>query len=113
MGPGLRRDGLQRSCIDSLPTNHSGKSVEERNLGKSGLIVSLVGLGCNNFAGRIDFAATRAVVHKALDLGITLFDNADTYGERGGAEEYLGRILGERRKDIVLATKYGRPMDTA
>jgi aryl-alcohol dehydrogenase-like predicted oxidoreductase len=86
--------------------------VEERNLGKSGLRVSLVGLGCNNFAGRIDFEATKAVVHKALDLGITLFDNADTYGDpRGGAEEYLGRILGPRRKDIVLATKFGRPMD--
>ena len=87
--------------------------MEQRNLGRSGLAVSLVGLGCNNFAGRIDFAATRAVVHKALDLGITLFDNADTYGERGGAEEYLGRILGDRRKDIVLATKFGRPMEAA
>jgi aryl-alcohol dehydrogenase-like predicted oxidoreductase len=87
--------------------------VEERNLGRSGLRVSLVGLGCNNFAGRIDFDATKVVVHKALDLGITLFDNADTYGERGGAEEYLGRILGARRKDIVLATKFGRPMDAA
>jgi aryl-alcohol dehydrogenase-like predicted oxidoreductase len=86
--------------------------VEERNLGKSGLRVSLVGLGCNNFAGRIDFEATKAVVHKAFDLGITLFDNADTYGDpRGGAEEYLGRILGPRRKEIVLATKFGRPMD--
>jgi aryl-alcohol dehydrogenase-like predicted oxidoreductase len=87
--------------------------LEERNLGRSGLAVSLVGLGCNNFAGRIDFEATKRVVHKALDLGITLFDNADTYGERGGAEEYLGRILGDRRKDIVLATKFGRPMDAA
>jgi aryl-alcohol dehydrogenase-like predicted oxidoreductase len=87
--------------------------VEQRKLGRSGLSVSLIGLGCNNFAGRSDFAATRAVVHKALDLGITLFDNADTYGERGGAEEYLGRILGDRRKDIVLATKFGRPMDAA
>jgi aryl-alcohol dehydrogenase-like predicted oxidoreductase len=87
--------------------------VEQRNLGRSGLAVSLVGLGCNNFAGRIDFDATKQVVHKALDLGITLFDNADTYGERGGAEEYLGRILGDRRKDIVLATKFGRSMDAA
>ena len=86
--------------------------MEQRNLGKSGLQVSLVGLGCNNFAGRIDFDATKAVVHKAFDLGITLFDNADTYGDpKGGAEEYLGRILGDRRKDIVLATKFGRPMD--
>jgi aryl-alcohol dehydrogenase-like predicted oxidoreductase len=87
--------------------------VEQRNLGESGLAVSLVGLGCNNFAGRIDFAATQRVVHKALDLGITLFDNADTYGERGGAEEYLGKILGPKRRDIVLATKFGRPMDAA
>jgi len=86
--------------------------LEQRNLGKSGLIVSLVGLGCNNFAGRIDFEATRQVVHRALDLGVTFFDNADTYGERGGAEEYLGRILGPRRKDIVLSTKFARPMDS-
>ena len=88
--------------------------MEQRNLGKSGLQVSLVGLGCNNFAGRIDFDATKAVVHKALDLGITLFDNADTYGDpKGGAEDFLGRILGGRRKDIVLATKFGRPMDAS
>ncbi|HUI35523.1 MAG TPA: aldo/keto reductase [Stellaceae bacterium] len=88
--------------------------MEQRNLGRSGLRVSLVGLGCNNFAGRIDFAATQKVVYKALDLGITLFDNADTYGDpRGGAEEYLGKILGPRRKDIVLATKFGRPMDAS
>jgi aryl-alcohol dehydrogenase-like predicted oxidoreductase len=88
--------------------------LEQRNLGRSGLQVSLVGLGCNNFAGRIDFDATKRVVHKALDLGITLFDNADTYGDpRGGAEEYLGKLLGPRRKDVVLATKFGRPMDAA
>ena len=88
--------------------------MEQRNLGKSGLQVSQVGLGCNNFAGRIDFDATKAVVHKALDLGITLFDNADTYGDpKGGAEDFLGRILGDRRKDIVLATKFGRPMDAS
>jgi aryl-alcohol dehydrogenase-like predicted oxidoreductase len=88
--------------------------VEQRNLGKSGLQVSLVGLGCNNFAGRIDFDATKAVVYKALDLGITLFDNADTYGDpKGGAEDFLGRILGDRRKDVVLATKFGRPMDAS
>jgi aryl-alcohol dehydrogenase-like predicted oxidoreductase len=86
--------------------------VELRNLGKSGLRVSAVGLGCNNFGGRTDFAATRAVVHKALDLGITFFDEADTYGNpRGTSESYLGQILGPRRKDIVLATKFGRPMD--
>jgi aryl-alcohol dehydrogenase-like predicted oxidoreductase len=88
--------------------------MEQRNLGKSGLQVSVVGLGCNNFGGRIDLAATRKVVHKALDLGITFFDEADTYGDpRGSSETCLGEILGDRRKDIVLATKFARPMDTA
>ena len=87
--------------------------MQERNLGSSGLRVSLVGLGCNNFGGRIDLEATRRVVHKALDLGITLFDTADVYGERGGSERFLGEVLGERRKDIVLATKFGMDMDDA
>ncbi len=87
--------------------------MDIRNLGGSGLRVSLVGLGCNNFGGRIDFEASKQVVHKALDAGITLFDTADAYGERGGSEEALGRILGDRRKDIVLATKFGLPMDDA
>ena len=68
--------------------------MEQRNLGRSGLIVSAVGLGCNNFGGRMDMAATRAVVHKALDLGVTFFDTSDTYGNRGASEEYLGRALG-------------------
>ena len=85
--------------------------MEIRNLGQSGLRVSAIGLGCNNFGGRIDEAATRAVIHKALDLGITLFDTADVYGERGGSETLMGRILGEDRKRIVLATKFGMPMD--
>lgn len=85
--------------------------MKERNLGPSGLRVSLVGLGCNNFGGRIDLEASRRVVHKALDLGITLFDTADIYGERGGSETCLGQILGDRRKDIVLATKFGMAMD--
>ena len=87
--------------------------MEARKLGKSGPQVSLVGLGCNNFGGRISFEETRAVVHKALDLGITLFDTADSYGERGGSEEALGQILGARRNEIVLATKFGLPMDQA
>jgi aryl-alcohol dehydrogenase-like predicted oxidoreductase len=85
--------------------------VEQRNLGRSGLIVSAVGLGCNNFGGRSDYEATRAVVHKALDLGITLFDTSDTYGENGASEEYLGRALAGRRHDIVLASKFARPVD--
>ncbi len=77
------------------------------------MIVSAVGLGCNNFGGRNDMAATRAVVHKALDLGITLFDTSDTYGIAGNSEEYLGRALAGRRHDIVLATKFARPMDAS
>jgi aryl-alcohol dehydrogenase-like predicted oxidoreductase len=85
--------------------------LEIRNLGASGLRVSAIGLGCNNFGGRIDLEATRQVVHKALDLGITLFDTADTYGERGGSEICMGQVLGDERKRIVLATKFGMPMD--
>jgi aryl-alcohol dehydrogenase-like predicted oxidoreductase len=87
--------------------------METRNLGTSGLRVSAVGLGCNNFGGRIGLDESRAVVHRALDLGITLFDTADTYGNRGGSEDCLGQVLGDRRKDIVLATKFGLPMDEA
>jgi len=84
--------------------------MEIRNLGSSGLRVSAIGLGCNNFGGRIDREATRAVLHKAFDLGITLFDTADTYGERGGSETLMGELLGDMRKGIVLATKFGMPM---
>jgi len=84
-----------------------------RNLGLSGLRVSLVGLGCNNFGQRMDLESARAVIHKALDCGITLFDTADVYGGRGGSETVLGEVLGERRKDIVLASKFGMPMDDA
>jgi aryl-alcohol dehydrogenase-like predicted oxidoreductase len=87
--------------------------MEFRNLGRSGLRVSLVGLGCNNFGGRIDLAATRRVVDRAIDAGITLFDTADVYGNRGGSETLLGEVLGTRRHDIVLATKFGMPMDEA
>jgi len=86
--------------------------MQTRNLGKSGLLVSLVGLGCNNFGERMDLEATRKVVHKAIDLGITLFDTSDSYGKMGGSETYLGQVLGDRRKDIVLATKFCSPMDT-
>ena len=87
--------------------------MELRKLGNSGLLVSEIGLGCNNFGFRIDLEASRAVVHKALDLGITLFDTADVYGNRGGSETILGQVLGSRRKEIVLATKFGKPMDDA
>jgi aryl-alcohol dehydrogenase-like predicted oxidoreductase len=87
--------------------------MQKRKLGAAGPEVSLVGLGTNNFGGRIDLAASRRVVDKALDLGITLIDTADIYGNKGGSEEALGHILGARRKNIVLATKFGLPMDNA
>lgn len=80
-----------------------------RNLGRSGLRVSTVGLGCNNFRARIDDDASGAVVDAAIDAGITLFDTADVYGE-GGSESLLGDVLGSRRDKVVLATKFGLPM---
>lgn len=85
--------------------------MEIRNLGTSGLRVSAVGLGCNNFGVRLDRDASRAVIDAAIDAGITLFDTADMYGGRGGSETAMGEILGTRRKDIVLATKFGMAMD--
>ncbi len=87
--------------------------MQKRKLGASGPEVSLVGLGTNNFGGRIGYDASRLVLDKALDLGITLIDTADAYGNKGGSEEILGKVLGARRKDIVLATKFGLPMDDA
>jgi aryl-alcohol dehydrogenase-like predicted oxidoreductase len=84
--------------------------MEYRRVGGSGLQVSAIGLGCNNFGMRCDAAQSQAVVHKALDLGITLFDTADLYGGRGTSEMFLGKALGDKRKDIVLATKFGGPM---
>jgi aryl-alcohol dehydrogenase-like predicted oxidoreductase len=82
-----------------------------RNLGKSGLKVSLVGLGCNNFGRSVDLEAARKVVDEALEMGITLFDTSDSYGNSGGSETLLGKILGPRRKDVVLATKFSSQMD--
>ena len=87
--------------------------MEQRTLGRSGLQVSVVGLGCNNFGGRTDFEGSKTVIHKALDLGITLFDTADIYANKGGSENVIGQVLGDRRKDIVLATKFCGPMDDA
>ncbi len=81
--------------------------MNKRNLGSSELAVCVVGLGGNNFGGRLDLAATRRVVDKALDLGVTLIDTADSYGRDGASEDCLCRVLGERRKGIVLATKFG------
>ncbi|WP_447598343.1 aldo/keto reductase [Nitrospira sp. Nam80] len=82
--------------------------METRRIGS--LTVSVVGLGCNNFGGRLDERRTEAVVKAALDAGITFFDTADIYGETK-SEEFLGRALGRRRSDIVLATKFGMQVD--
>jgi aryl-alcohol dehydrogenase-like predicted oxidoreductase len=81
--------------------------VRYQNLGTSDLSVSVVGVGGNNFAGRIDLAATRAVVDAAIESGITLFDTAEFYGNGGGSESFLGQVLEGRRDQVVLATKFG------
>ena len=78
-----------------------------RPLGDSGLVVSVAGLGCNNFGRRVDLAGTRAVVDAAIDAGITMLDTADIYGDGGGSEELLGEVLAGRRDQVVLATKFG------
>ena len=87
--------------------------METRVIGKSDLRVGVVGLGCNNFGKRTDAATARQVIDKAIELGITLFDTADIYGGPGASETILGDALGSRRKQIVLATKFGMPMDEA
>lgn len=81
--------------------------MEFRNLGRSGLKVSVLGLGCNNFGARLDVEGTATVVHATLDAGISFFDTANTYGA-GKSEEYLGKALaGHNRDELVVATKSG------
>src|SRR5258707_12428408 len=87
--------------------------MQIRNLGGSGLRVSAVGLGCNNFGQRTDLESSRKVIHKAIDLGITLFDTADIYAGMGGSETVLGIVLGAGPKAIVLPTKYSKPLTSA
>jgi aryl-alcohol dehydrogenase-like predicted oxidoreductase len=79
--------------------------MEQRTLGSSGPQLSVIGLGCNNFGMRVDEAGTAAVVHAALDAGITHFDTAEMYGG-GKSEEFLGAALGSRRDEVVIATKF-------
>jgi aryl-alcohol dehydrogenase-like predicted oxidoreductase len=81
--------------------------MEIVDLGSSGLRASRVGLGCNNFGGRVDLAGTRVVVETALDAGVTFFDTAEVYGDGGDSERFLGEILEGRRDQVVLATKFG------
>jgi aryl-alcohol dehydrogenase-like predicted oxidoreductase len=82
-----------------------------RRLGNSGLVVSVVGIGCNNFGRKLDDAGAKAVVDAALDLGVTFFDTADIYGDpKGGSESALGKALQGRRDDVIVATKFGMDM---
>ena len=81
-----------------------------RQVGESGLTVSAIGLGGNNFGSRIGVEETRGVVDAAIDCGVTLVDTADIYGNRGGSEEILGQVLKGRREHLVLATKFGMDM---
>lgn len=81
-----------------------------RPLGDSGLEVSVLGLGCNNFGRRVDLEGTRAVVDAALAQGVTFFDTADIYGGGGASEQLLGEVLQGRRDQVVLATKFGMDM---
>lgn len=82
--------------------------METRKIGS--LDVSVVGLGCNNFGRRLDAAQTANVIYAALDAGINFLDTADIYGQ-GQSEEYIGKALGSRRKDVIIATKYSKQME--
>jgi aryl-alcohol dehydrogenase-like predicted oxidoreductase len=84
--------------------------VKTRSLGAEGPEVSVVGLGTNNFGGRIDYEQSKAVVDEAIEQGITLFDTADIYSQ-GTSEEVIGRALEGRRDAVFVATKFGKPMD--
>jgi len=84
--------------------------MRTRKLGDGGPEVTVVGLGTNNFGGRCDLEQTRAVIQAALEEGITLFDTADIYSQ-GASESYIGEVLEGRRDRVVLATKFGKPMD--
>jgi aryl-alcohol dehydrogenase-like predicted oxidoreductase len=87
-------------------------AMNYRRLGSSGLVVSVVGIGCNNFGRKLDAEGTREVVDAAIDAGITLFDTADIYGTpHGTSEELLGAALKGRRDEVVLATKFGMNME--
>jgi aryl-alcohol dehydrogenase-like predicted oxidoreductase len=95
---------------DPLEAVHDmqGRTMERRQIGS--LSVSVIGLGCNNFGMRLDAEATRTVVDAALEAGINFFDTADVYGGTK-SEEFIGRALGNRRDQVVLATKFGLKID--
>ncbi|MGE3856580.1 MAG: aldo/keto reductase, partial [Dehalococcoidia bacterium] len=84
--------------------------MEFRNLGRSGLQVSVAGLGTNQLGGRLDDAESARLVHAALEAGVNLFDDADIYGGRGKSEVALGKALAGRRHEAVIVSKFGNPM---
>src|SRR5205809_3479636 len=90
--------------------NRSKARLETQKIGS--LDVTVVGLGCNNFSGRLDEAGSINVVHAALDAGINFFDTADVYGGTR-SEEILGKALGARRGEAIIATKFGNRLDNA
>src|SRR5207253_442330 len=103
-----RTAGNGQDCEPGHHDSHEGVTMETRRIGT--LQVSVVGLGCNNFGWRLDAAQTSEVVHAALDAGINFFDTADIYG-RTHSEELLGRALGRRRREVLIATKFGMAVD--
>ena len=86
--------------------------MEYKNLGNSGLKVSVVGLGCMNFGMMNDESESAQIVHKAMDLGINFFDTADVYGGQGNSERWLGKALGQRRAEVIVASKFAGPMSS-
>src|SRR5579862_6064277 len=83
--------------------------MEMRTVGRSGLVTSVVGLGCNNFGMKLDQEQSTRVVHAAIECGYTMFDTSDSYSF-GASESYLGTALGSRRDDVVVGTKFFYPM---
>ncbi|MBI4769938.1 MAG: aldo/keto reductase [Chloroflexi bacterium] len=84
--------------------------MEYRTLGRAGVKVSVVGVGCNRFGSKVDLEGTKATVQRALDLGINFFDTADVYGNKGLSEEYLGQALAGQWERVVLASKFRASM---
>jgi aryl-alcohol dehydrogenase-like predicted oxidoreductase len=105
-GHGASEPGRYYRTTGQLSYSAEGRIMRYRALGNSGLVVSVVGLGCNNFGRRLDAERARPVVDAAIDAGITLLDTAESYGG-GQSEEILGEVLAGRRDQVVLATKFG------
>src|ERR1700749_2751354 len=100
--PGRAPGTVRPGAVGATPVPYD-PGMRYRTLGDSGLLVSVVGLGCNNFGGRLHVPRTRAGVHAALEDGITLLDTADVYGGQGASELALGEVLKGRRDQVVLA----------